>query len=408
MASDVIEWHINKTNVFFVRNTEIPMVDIAIAFHAGSRYAAPGLANFTAQSTMLGSRFLNKEQVNAKLSSEGSEILIYSDEELIVYHLRSLSDVSPEKILDQFTSVIFNAAFPSQEIRYQRESILSEIAFEQMQPEEVAQKHMFKFLFPSAPNFNSSVNGYTDTLNNFHTSDLQQYHSKLISQPNSTIIIVGDLSEEDAKNLATNLSNKISPSSKKLTKEHLSQVNEPQTISIKPEQPQTYFLLTTKIPVSSTQKEFVTYLLLNEMLGGNSSSYLFQTLRDQEGLVYSVNSHFENIDDFALLSISGQSKTKNTPIINDLLRKAFDSEKDTILTQKRFNIAKESLKNKLLLQSSTNGEQLQSFIKIAKDNHAADYDDWLANTLANVTMNDVSAALKNIREHQFYKVYVGC
>ena len=408
IASETFEWSINQTRVFFIRNTEIPMIDVAMTFHAGSRYAAPGLANFTAQSTILGSKFFNKEQINAKLSSAGSEMHTYADEELIIHHLRSLSDIPTEKITERFTSAVFGAAFPSQEIRHQRQSILSEIDLEQVQPEEVAQEHMFKFLFPSAPNFNSSINGYADTLNNFHTSDLLQYHSKLLNQPNSTIIIIGDMSEENAKTLANNLSNKTKQAPSPLVKENLSKLNEPQTISIKPDQPQTYFLFSTKIPVSSTQKDFVAYLLLNELLGGNSSSYLFQTLRDQESLVYSINSHFENIDDFALLSISGQSNTKNIHHINKLLDNAFNANKKTILTQKRFNIAKKSFKNKILLQSSTNSKKLKSIIKIAKANHPSNYDEWLSNMLEKTTIKDVEKALDSIQANQFYRVYVGC
>ena len=40
-AAETISWEINQTKVFFVQNKEIPMIDIAIAFHAGSRYAKP-------------------------------------------------------------------------------------------------------------------------------------------------------------------------------------------------------------------------------------------------------------------------------------------------------------------------------------------------------------------------------
>ena len=116
MASETIEWNINQTKVYFVHNTEIPMIDVAMTFRAGSRYATPGLANFTAQSTMLGSKFLNKEQINAKLSSVGSEMHAFTDDELVIYHLRSLSDVSVNTLTDQFSGAIFNAAFPSQEI----------------------------------------------------------------------------------------------------------------------------------------------------------------------------------------------------------------------------------------------------------------------------------------------------
>ena len=215
------------------------------------------------------------------------------------------------------------------------------------------------------------------------------------------------MSEDNAKKLAESLSNKIKKNKETLVKETLNKTNEPQTIAIQPEQPQHTFCSQPKYQRHLLIK-LLTHLLLNEVLGGNSSSYLFQTLRDQEGLVYNVRSEFKNIDDFALLSISGQTKTKNTHLINKLLENAFESKKDTILTQKRFNIAKESLKNKLMLQSGTNGDRLRSIIKIAKDNHPVDYDIWLKRTLESITIKDVSQALESIHANQFYKVYVGC
>lgn len=408
VAAQTTEWEIHPNiKVTHVESKEVPMVDVAIAFHAGSRYAPPGLANFTAQSTMLGSKFLNKEQVNAKLSITGSELKTYIDDELVVYHLRSLSNVSKEQMVDQFNSAIFNAAFPNQEIRFQRQNILSEIAFEQAQPEEIAKKHIYKFLFPSAAKFNSATKGYADTLENFHTSDLQQYHTQILGQPFTHILIVGNLSIEDAKSVSEALSKKLVKTKAVLTKEKLYLENAPQTISINPNQQQTYFLFATKVPVASTDKSYATYLLLNEILGGNSSSFLFQTLRDQEGLVNSVQSNFENIDDFSLLSLSGQSQTSNTSKIRDILNTAFKN-KENIITEKRFSIAKESLKNKLLLDASSNQRKLERLIANAKNNHPANYDEWLVNSLNSVTLKDVSEALDTINSNQFYKVYVGC
>ncbi|MDG2347879.1 MAG: pitrilysin family protein [Gammaproteobacteria bacterium] len=407
-AAQTAEWEAdNHTKVIFVEVKEMPIVDVAIAFHAGSRYAQPGLANLTGQATMLGSKFFSKEQVSAKINITGSEIKNYVDEELIVYHLRSLSNVSQETMVDQLNSAVFNAAFPGQELRFQRQNILSDIAYEQTQPEEIAKKHLFKSLFPSASRYNSPVKGYPDTIDNYHTSDLQKHHAKTLGQPFTTIIIVGNTSIDNAKTMSEALSKKLIASNSTFTKEKLYTANDPQTISIKPEQKQSYFLLATKIPVASTEKPFVTHLLLNEILGGNSSSYLFQSFRDNKGLVNSITSTFESVDDFSLLSITGQSQTKDNAKIDGLLSKAFKNKTD-IITEKRFNIAKKSLKNKLLMNTSSNQKKLERLIVNAKNNHPKDYDEWLIKALGSVTIKDVAEALDHINGNQFYKVYVGC
>lgn len=409
-SAQTIQWQTNQTTeAIFTQTRELPMYDVALVLQAGSRFSKPGLANLAAKSTILGAKFTNKEQINGKLSALGSELYVYVNQNQVVYHLRSLSSVSPKETIDLFNLAVFSAAFPSQEVRHKKESIISDIAFEQTQPEEVAKQTLLKTLFPSSPNFYSPVNGYKDTLSNLNTSDLMTYKNFALSQPNTKIIMVGDLSKAQAKQIAKELSNKLgpSPSHSAFNEEPLSSTNDPQTISLKPDQKQTYFILATKLPVSPNEKKYVSFLLLNEMLGGNSSSYLFQRLRDQESIVFNIQSTFSPIDSFALFAISGQSPTNQTGYINKIITSAFSSPNNNIITEKRFKTAKKSLQNKITLKTNNNENKLNKLIRLSENNLGTQYQEWLLATLEKVTIKDIEKAMHSINPEQFYRVYVG-
>ena len=408
-AANVVEWHTNRQiPVTFIQSHEVPMFDVALVFKAGSRYASPGLANFTGQSTLLGSKFQNKEQVNAKLNHSGSELNTIINPNSLIFSVRSLADTSVETVNELFNSAVFTSVFPSQEIRSQRASIISDITFDQTQPEAIAQQALYKLLFPSSPKFYSPINGYADTLENFHTSDLQIFHNKMLAQPGTSILIIGDLSEEKAKSIANNLSKKLPPLTTSLKEERLDKDNTPQTISINPNQPQTYFTFATKLPIGEDTKDFVALLLLNELMGGNTSSFLYQTLRDQQGVVYDIHSDLTAIDDFSLFSISGQSDSKDTALIGIIIDKAFNAATSTeVLTEKRFNVAKKSLSNKLKLNKSSNSKKLHQLIYLSEHNLTTKHNEWLIQTLDSLNIKDVEKVLKNFKPNQFYKVYVG-
>ena len=69
----VQQWETDKkTAVYFQPTPGLPMFDVALVVKAGSRSTTPGLAQLTVASVGLGSKFLNREQISAKLDQYGS------------------------------------------------------------------------------------------------------------------------------------------------------------------------------------------------------------------------------------------------------------------------------------------------------------------------------------------------
>jgi predicted Zn-dependent peptidase len=104
-----------------------------------------------------------------------------------------------------------------------------------------------------------------------------------------------------------------------------------------------------------TDENRYSALILNTVLGGGMSSRLFQTIREERGMVYSIYSDLSPYRDTGTLCVyAGTSAGKALEVV-DLILAEFRKLKETALTQEELTRAKDQLKGNLLLglESST-------------------------------------------------------
>ena len=90
-------------------------------------------------------------------------------------------------------------------------------------------------------------------------------------------------------------------------------------------------------------------LILNTVLGGGMSSRLFQTIREERGLAYSIYSDLSPYRDAGALCVfAGTSAGKAIQVV-DLILAEFRSMKETPLTPEELKRAKDQLKGNILL-----------------------------------------------------------
>jgi predicted Zn-dependent peptidase len=90
-------------------------------------------------------------------------------------------------------------------------------------------------------------------------------------------------------------------------------------------------------------------LILNTVLGGGMSSRLFQTIREERGMVYSIYSDLSPYRDTGTLCVyAGTSAGKALEVV-DLIMAELCKLKQTPLTQEELTRAKDQLKGNLLL-----------------------------------------------------------
>jgi predicted Zn-dependent peptidase len=118
---------------------------------------------------------------------------------------------------------------------------------------------------------------------------------------------------------------------------------------------QVHFCLGTRGLQYNHSLRFASYVL-NTILGGGMSSRLFQEIRENRGLAYSVYSYLPTYIDTGLVVVYAATNEDSFQEVFDLVLKEFNTLKKNPLKNEELETAKEQLKGNLLLslESSDN------------------------------------------------------
>ena len=98
-------------------------------------------------------------------------------------------------------------------------------------------------------------------------------------------------------------------------------------------------------------------IVLNNVLGGSMSSQLFQDVREDKGLAYSVFSYHSSFADNGMLTIYGGTGAKQLNLLSETILQTLDVLKREGITQKELENSKEQMKGNLMLSlESTNSK----------------------------------------------------
>jgi predicted Zn-dependent peptidase len=110
--------------------------------------------------------------------------------------------------------------------------------------------------------------------------------------------------------------------------------------------------------LSITDPRRFAFSLMNTILGGNMSSRLFQEIRENRGLAYSVYSFISSHFDTGLFGAYAAVDPKSAPEATRLILEAFETLQTTLVDGLELQGAKEYTKGNLLLASESSDNQM--------------------------------------------------
>lgn len=271
----------------------LPMVIMTMLVKTGAM-ADPdgraGLANLTAELLTRGTKQYSAQALAEALDFLGASLSVDTD-----YETTTLSLTTLTKNLDAtfalLSEVLLSPTFPQEEFERKRKEIQGDLQSREENPGWVARKIFLQTLYPQHP-FGRLVEGYTDTLAAITRADVVQFHQTYYRPNNVIIAFAGDISHDQAvKLLHTHFSNwhptDIPPLVWSAPQRHTEE-----RITLDKKVAQANVLLGHE-GIARSNPDYYAVLLMNYILGGGGfGSRLMDRVREELGLVYSINSHF--------------------------------------------------------------------------------------------------------------------
>ena len=194
----------NGARVLFVETRQLPMVQLAVGFDAGSARDPEdrqGLAHAVTLLVEEGAGDLSGEDIALALEAVGAEYVSENGRDMAVFELRSLSD--PDK-LETATRVLAQMlsqpTFPQAALDREKQRLLVHFKQQQQSPREVVARAFYRKLFDGHP-YARHPEGNPTGVARIERQDLISFHRRYFVADNAVVALVGDLDRARAERL---------------------------------------------------------------------------------------------------------------------------------------------------------------------------------------------------------------
>ncbi len=338
----------NGLIVLTERMDHLRSVAMGVWIKSGSRcepVETNGISHFVEHMLFKGTRSRSAQVIAREMDSIGGNLDAFTGKETICFNVKSLSDHVPIA-LDVLTDLVLNPVFAPADIERERGVILEEIKIDEDNPDYLVNELFTQSFWKDHP-LGKPILGTSATVKRLDQQALFDYHSDRFHAGNIVFSAAGNL---DHDRFTEAVAGKFSTLAGGETLHELPAPKASARIVLRNKKAleQVQVCLGVPAPPVTDESRYVT-LILNTVLGGGMSSRLFQTIREERGMVYSIYSDLSPYRDTGTLCVyAGTSVGKALEVV-DLILAEFRKLKDAPIPQEELTRAKDQLKGNILL-----------------------------------------------------------
>lgn len=398
-----------KVPVYFIRASEVPMVDVRLVLAAGSAYDGKqwGLAELTANSLAEGSIHKTAQQLAERLEQVGAQFSGAIDRDKAVISLRTLSDeqyLTPA--INTFTEIVGQADFPEKELNRIKQQTLAIIKQSQQNPGVVAEEAFYQTAFQNSP-YAHPVMGTATSVSKLTREQVLQFYKRYYVQANAKIVIVGDVTKEQAQKVAENIAGSLKQG--KAAAKLATVEPSPNVIKGINKDSKQSAIIIGQVGIDYSAKNYFPLIVANEILGGGGlDSILFEKIRNQNGLAYAPYSRLIRLQARGpfILSLKTRAPQSNQAVI--LTKAVLRDYLQNGPTEKQFQQAKENMVNGFPLRLATNANLSALLTQIAFYQLPLDYLNTYQQHINQVTLKQVKQTFSElVKPEHWVTIMVG-
>jgi zinc protease len=396
--------------VVFYQAMDIPMLDIHLAFKAGTAYDGQlfGLSTLTTRLLNQGNGGLDANTLATQIAETGAQFASENNRDMIVLQLKTLTEHDALKqAINALTLIIEHPDFP--EAAFEREKNQQHMAIQQAleSPDQVANQTFFRALYQAHP-YAHPINGDIKTLTAITLKDIKHFHQQFFVKQNAVLILVGALTREDAEALAEQLSQNIPKGSKAPHIPKAKPLPEAMDINVPFPSSQTVLRL-GQLGINHHNPQYFPLLVGNYTLGGGALvSRLAEELREKRGLTYGVHSQFIPMPERGPFVIGLSTQQPQAETAETLTRDTLTQFIQTGPTEAELKAAKQYLIGSFPLSLASNQNIADILLKIAFYDLPEDYLDTYTDQIQAVTVDAIRNAFQhNLQPSRLLQVMVG-
>lgn len=302
-----------------------------------------GVSHFIEHMMFKGTETRNARMIAEDIDRIGGQINAFTGKEATCYYVKTIGS-NLQKGAEVILDMLLHSVFDKVEMGKERKVICEEIKMIQDQPDDLAHDTVTEMLFKGSP-LGKSIIGTPTSLKNISRNVLVKYKEEQYTRDSIVASVAGNFDEEAFCDF---LEDKFSSmaASKECPELEPNEHEKSFKVMVKDIQQSHICLAAKGLPLSD--RRIYAFQVLNNIMGGSMSSRLFQNIREEKGLaysVYSVSSSFSSDGYYLIYAGVGHDKIRHA--LAGIEEELMILKRDGV-TQDELSMSKEQLKSSFI------------------------------------------------------------
>jgi predicted Zn-dependent peptidase len=334
------------------------MNSISMGFYVGTGSRSElipeqGASHFIEHLMFKGTSQRTAREIAEMVDDVGGQLNAATDREATCYYIKML----PEHLclgVDILSDMLRSSLFAAEDVEKERQVVLEEISLYEDSPDELIHDLHFGMTWPNHP-IGRSILGTRETIAAMDRSAILSYRNRFYTPDNIVFAAAGQLNHDDLVRAVSEFWCTVNGTADRPA-DQVPQLVHGQALFEKDIEQVHLCLGTIGVPFESS--DYYGFHLLNTLLGGGVSSRLFQSIREEKGLAYSVYSYPTNFKDTGLLTVYAGVSPDNTIQVIELIHSLIHDMQHNGIDARELTRAKEQLKAGLVFGLESSGSRM--------------------------------------------------
>lgn len=331
------------TTVIMEKSERVQSAALGIWVRAGASDEwdeVSGVSHFIEHMMFKGTKNRTAKQIAEDVDKIGGVFNAFTGKEATCYYIKTLSSNicrGAEILLDMLT----DSKFDQEEMDRERQVICEEIKMVKDTPDDDVYDTISELVAGGNP-LGRSILGTPESLAGIDRSRLVDYRDQMYARDSIVVAVAGNFDEEAIEAI---FEDRLTSLRDKKPKKEIQLKPYQQSFNVKVRDiEQTHICLATP-GVALDDPRYYAFVLLNSIFGGSMSSRLFQNIREQKGLAYSVCSMNLFSSYWGFFSIYAGVSPEKAEEALDAIHYELDTLRESGVTEEELAMAKEQMKS---------------------------------------------------------------
>ena len=334
-------------------------VSVGLWLGAGSQYELPGeagLSHFLEHMVFKGTARRTARQIAEEMDAVGGQLNAFTAKECTCFYAKVVDEHLP-LAMDVLSDLVTAPAFDPGELEKEKGVVIEEINMAEDTPEDVVFELLMLAHYGEQP-LSRPILGTAERIQAYQSDDLRAYWGRMYRPQNAVLALAGNYDWDRVQEMARELLGDWRPEGLE-RRAYATRPAKPALLTREKDIEQTHICLGYPGVATGDDRGF-ELSIFNSAFGGAMSSRLFQKIREDSGMAYSVYSYPNAYTDTGMLAVYAATNPEAANAVIDMIRAEAESIAETGMTREEFQMAREQMKAGYIMGLESTSARMQA------------------------------------------------